>query len=215
MEKYFKSDFERVILFQKYSKWFVKVCTLILNTLQNNPSRFMKFKRSYSNARHLGSAYKFAFGGDVGCKPRLFKIMSHFKKWNFLNTDWTYSYWLIHDVNPSQLGEAQCAALVHLADITRSTREVYKQRIADSKDLMSADVWRVKRRALNHERAVCGFYFSFMVLPCSVHGLYIQLTQITKISATVIVLLKSYTAYLQVNFLKIDNVNSLQLGDAP
>ena len=25
----------------------------------------MKFKRSYSNARNLGSAYKFAFGGDI------------------------------------------------------------------------------------------------------------------------------------------------------
>ena len=27
----------------------------------------MKFKRSYSNARNLGSAYKFAFGGDINC----------------------------------------------------------------------------------------------------------------------------------------------------
>ena len=25
----------------------------------------MKFKRSYSNARNLRSAYKFAFGGDI------------------------------------------------------------------------------------------------------------------------------------------------------
>ena len=25
----------------------------------------MKFKRSYSNARNLGSAYKFSFGGDI------------------------------------------------------------------------------------------------------------------------------------------------------
>ena len=25
----------------------------------------MKFKRSYSKARNLGSAYKFAFGGDI------------------------------------------------------------------------------------------------------------------------------------------------------
>ena len=38
---------------------------LILNTLQNNLSRFMKFKGNYMNARNLGSANKFAFGGDI------------------------------------------------------------------------------------------------------------------------------------------------------
>ena len=41
------------------------MCILILNTLQNNLSRFIKFNSSYSNARNLGSAYKFAFGGDI------------------------------------------------------------------------------------------------------------------------------------------------------
>ena len=70
MEKYVRSVFEHVILFQKYFKWFVKVCILIQNTLQNNSARFMKFKRSYSNARNLGSAYKFAFGGDIDVDSR-------------------------------------------------------------------------------------------------------------------------------------------------
>ena len=51
-EKYVSSVFELVVLFQKYSK-----CSdlFILNALQNNLSRFMKFKRSYSNSRDLGS----------------------------------------------------------------------------------------------------------------------------------------------------------------
>jgi len=86
MEKYGRSVFERVIniLFRKYYKWFVKVCILLLNTLQNNSSRFMKFKRSYSNARNLGSAYKFAFGGDINRalveSPRL----PYFTKWTIL-----------------------------------------------------------------------------------------------------------------------------------
>ena len=37
----------------------------------------MKFKRSYSNARNLWSAYKFAFGGDINHAKQLLHRMKN------------------------------------------------------------------------------------------------------------------------------------------
>ena len=38
----------------------------------------MKLKRGYNNARNFGSAYKFAFGGDIN------RALFNFKPWPFI-----------------------------------------------------------------------------------------------------------------------------------